>query len=51
MSARDLATHLERLSAEGRREVFERLAAEFAPAEPEESELDLYMARARLLAL
>lgn len=53
LNARDVAGQLQRLSADERRDVFERLAAEFqAPAEPTPAAgLGLYAARARALAL
>jgi HK97 family phage prohead protease len=62
LNARDLAGHLQRLGADDRREVFERLASEFAerapavePAVedflPHPADLDLYRRRARALAL
>lgn len=62
LNARDLAGHLQRLGAEERREVFDRLAAEFAEREtplvaddeepaPHPTDLDLYRRRARLAAL
>lgn len=52
MNSRDLAAHLERLDSAERREVFDRLAAEFAtgPAGPSAG-LDVFAARARLLDL
>lgn len=51
LDARDVDGHLERLSVDERRGMFERLAAEFqAPAEPA-GRLGLYDARARALAL
>jgi HK97 family phage prohead protease len=53
LNARQLSGQLERLSADERREVFERLAAEFTPAPVAEpaAALALHEARARALAL
>lgn len=52
LNARDLSGHLQRLNADERREIFDRLGAEFAPAvEPEPAALGLYAARARFLAI
>lgn len=54
LNAREVAGQLERLSAEQRRQVFDRLAAEFASApEPadEGGDLEFFQARARVLAL
>lgn len=57
LNSRDVSAHLQRLSAGDRRQVFERLAAEFAQNDSPESEgdaalaLGLYTARARALAL
>lgn len=54
LNARELGGQLQRLSAEDRREVFERLAAEFTPAPDEPvapALLGLDQARARFLAL
>jgi HK97 family phage prohead protease len=54
LNAREVTGQLERLSADQRREVFDRLAAEFAPApEPadEGGDLEFFQARARVLAL
>lgn len=55
LNSRELAGHLQRLSEDERRSVFERLAAEFTPA-PEPvaappATLGLYAARARALSL
>jgi hypothetical protein len=54
LNSRDLTTHLTRLSADDRRAIYERLAAEFEPADVQdapEGALGLYAARARSLAL
>jgi HK97 family phage prohead protease len=54
LNARALGEHLGRLSAEERRQVYERLAAEFTPPpepEPTAAGLGLHLARARALAL
>lgn len=53
MNARDISGQLHRLSPDDRREVFERLAAEFTPvpAEPSGPSLDVLALRARALAL
>jgi hypothetical protein len=53
INSRDLAAHLTRLSPDERRDVYDRLAAEFAPAtvDAPEGGLSLYTARARSLAL
>ncbi|MFI0894887.1 HK97 family phage prohead protease [Streptomyces sp. NPDC020983] len=54
LNAREVASQLDRLSAEQRREVFDRLAAEFTPA-PElvevDEDLDFFRARATVLGL
>ncbi|MFJ8437668.1 HK97 family phage prohead protease [Kitasatospora griseola] len=54
LNARELGGQLQRLSADERRQVFERLAAEFTPAPAEQASpvlLGLDQARARFLAL
>ena len=50
LNARDLAGQLERLAADERRQVYERLAVEFTEQQPA-ADLDLYRRRARVLAL
>jgi hypothetical protein len=54
LNAREVSGQLERLTAEQRREVFDRLAGEFNPAtdeQPAPAALGLFAARARALAL
>ncbi|MGW7424420.1 HK97 family phage prohead protease [Streptomyces sp. NPDC054813] len=55
LNSRDVQAHLQRLSADERREVFDRLATEFTPAPADEAatvaSLGLAQARARALAL
>jgi phage head maturation protease len=53
LNSRDVSSQLQRLTPDERREVFDRLATEFTPAEPVPSgpSLGLLEARARALAL
>jgi HK97 family phage prohead protease len=56
LNSRDLAAHLQLLSSDERREVFDRLAGEFTPAAapevvPAVADFDLYAHRARALRL
>ena len=51
LNARDLAARVARLGDDERREMYERLAAEYAPKAAEPAGIGLYEARARALAL